>query len=109
MAPITTGARPAARQVRLTVRGRLILVGLVALLALAAFSMGRATATAATSPVAAPVRFVTVAPGETLWDIAHREAPGVDPRDAVDQLAEINALEAGRLRAGQRLAVPLQR
>ena len=109
MSHFLTGARPSARQLRLTMRGRMVLVGLVALLALAAFSVGRASATAATSPMEAPVSFRTVAPGETLWDIARREAPREDPRQLVHQLIEMNDLDAGGLRAGQLLVVPGRR
>jgi hypothetical protein len=37
-------------------------------------------------PTAATVRSIVVQPGDTLWGIAHRLAPGDDPRPIVDQL-----------------------
>ena len=99
-----TGAQP-ARPLRLTTRGRFVIVLLLTLLAAAAFSMGRVSVDA--SGEARPtVRYVTVQPGETLWAIAERVAPAADPRDTVARLLEINGIEPGQLRAGQRLAVP---
>ena len=49
---------------------------------------------------------VTVAPGESLWTIAEDVAPDRDPRDVVDELVRLNALETVLVQAGQRLAIP---
>jgi nucleoid-associated protein YgaU len=48
----------------------------------------------------------TVEPGDTLWSIARRVAPGRDPRPVVDRLIEANHLQ-GSLQAGQQLTVVL--
>jgi Tfp pilus assembly protein FimV len=55
-----------------------------------------------------PARQVTyvVEPGDTLWSIARRVAPGHDPRPVVDALVEANDLHGG-LQAGQELSVPV--
>jgi Tfp pilus assembly protein FimV len=55
-----------------------------------------------------PARQVTyvVEPGDTLWSIARRVAPGHDPRPLVDALVEANDLHGG-LQAGQELSVPV--
>jgi LysM domain len=45
--------------------------------------------------------------GDTLWTIAHRLAPGADPRPIVDVLSTTNGLDAGRIVPGQTLVVPL--
>lgn len=37
-------------------------------------------------PTAVSARTIVVQPGDTLWGIAHRLAPGDDPRPIVDQL-----------------------
>ena len=95
-----TGGAP-----RLTRRGRVLLVLLVALLTSAAFSAGRASVQAATEAAPA-LPIVTVQPGETLWEIAERVAPQADRRETVAQLSRLNDLPGGRLRAGQRLVVP---
>jgi len=47
-----------------------------------------------------------VEPGDTLWSIARRVAPGRDPRPVVDALVEANDLHGG-LQAGQELSVPV--
>jgi Tfp pilus assembly protein FimV len=46
-----------------------------------------------------------VEPGDTLWSIARRVAPGRDPRPVVDGLIEANDLRGG-LQAGQELSIP---
>jgi LysM repeat protein len=56
-----------------------------------------------------PVSYVTVAPGETLWAIANEVAPDDDPRDTVQRILDLNALESSGVQAGQRIAVPVQR
>ena len=47
-----------------------------------------------------------VEPGDTLWSIARRVAPGRDPRPVVDALVTANDLHGG-LQAGQELSVPV--
>ena len=47
-----------------------------------------------------------VEPGDTLWSIARRVAPGRDPRPVVDGLIRANDLRAG-LQAGQELSIPV--
>lgn len=47
----------------------------------------------------------TVKPGDTLWSIARRIAPGQDPRPVVDALIANNHLQ-GSLQAGQAIDLP---
>jgi Tfp pilus assembly protein FimV len=54
----------------------------------------------------APRVHYVVQPGDTLWSIARRVAPGRDPRPVVDALVESNDLRGG-LQPGQELAVPV--
>jgi hypothetical protein len=55
---------------------------------------------------AEPARFsYTVKPGDTLWSIACRIAPGQDPRRVIDQLIADNHLR-GSLQAGQAIDLP---
>lgn len=49
---------------------------------------------------------VRVQPGETLWDVAERVAPGSDVGAVVARIQEINGLD-GTLRPGQALTVPV--
>ena len=99
----------AAEPVRLTRRGRLVLT-LAALVAAAgaALGTGGAPAVAGLLSVEGPVAHqqVTVRPGDTLWAIAERTAPAVDPRETVAELMDLNALTTSSVRAGQVLLLP---
>lgn len=64
---------------------------------------------AAGTPVAASdvaAHQVTVRPGETLWAIAQRSAPGADPRETITEILRLNALDSASLRVGQVLLLP---
>jgi hypothetical protein len=95
------------RTVRLTRRGRAVLVAGLALLLFAAFSLGRTGAEGSTSaePVA-ETRTTVVLPGDTLWSVAQELAPGRDPRPVVEQIRRLNDLPGAGLRAGQLLVLP---
>ena len=54
----------------------------------------------------AVARTYVVQPGDTLWRIAARVAPGADPRPVVDDLAQANGLQAGSLVPGQVIRLP---
>lgn len=92
--------------VRLTRRGRIVVLLALVTLLLAAFSLGRvgSEAAPATSPAAA--QQTVVQPGETLWSVAQRVAPGHDPRNVVLRIQQLNDLEGGMVRAGQLLVLP---
>lgn len=103
-----TAPSPAPRVTHLTARGRLAAVLVLVLLLLAAFSLGRTVAEGSTTaPAPAPqVEEVVVQPGDTLWAIAQRVAPGQDPRPVIDRIRELNALPSAELQAGQQLLLP---
>lgn len=95
------------RAVRVTARGRVVVLLVVLVAALTIFALR--SAPAASTDVVHHPRTVTVvvAPGETVWDIARRFAPNADPRAVVAEIEELNALaDAGSIRVGQPLAVP---
>lgn len=101
-----TASTPA---VRLTRRGRAVLVLLLAGLLLAAISLGGADTQAAgvvSEGERAPVQTVTVQPGESLWSVAQRIAPDNDPREVVAQIRRLNDLESSSLQVGQLLVLP---
>lgn len=56
-------------------------------------------------PVAAP-ESVVVGPHDTLWDIAVRTRPGVDPRVTVERMIDLNALPDAVVNPGQRVYIP---
>jgi LysM repeat protein len=109
--PRTFHTRPAADRthrsgtvLRLTRRGRAVLLFVLVVLTLAAFSLGRASTSTAASQAPAARQVIVVQPGETLWAIAKRAAPDADPRVTVGRLRELNDLQ-GALQAGQRLVL----
>lgn len=93
--------------VRLTRRGRLVLV--LAFLAIAVALMipmgGWATATL-TGGTPEPVRIVEVGPGDTLYGIAADLAEPGEIRAMVHRIQELNSLSGGQIAEGQKLAVP---
>ena len=92
---------------RLTRRGRVVIVTAFALLICAAFLMGRSGADASTDKAGAPsYTQTTVQPGETLWSVAKRVAPQHDPRALVDEIRSLNHLHSASLTVGQQLLVP---
>jgi Tfp pilus assembly protein FimV len=106
------GALPATR-LRLTVRGRRVLAAAAALPAVVALSFavisgGSALASRDSGAPAGSFATVTVSTGDSLWSIAEEVAPSADPRDVVDAIVRLNALQGAAISAGQRLAIPAE-
>ncbi|TFD63419.1 LysM peptidoglycan-binding domain-containing protein [Cryobacterium ruanii] len=117
---------------RLTRRGRVVLTALAAVplvLGAVAFAINGGAADASDSATGIDVmsyttdsgiiatlaysptdvgsaRFITVEPGQTLWDLAEEISPSADPRDLVADIKRLNALSVETLQPGQRLEVP---
>lgn len=51
-------------------------------------------------------RTYVVRPGDTLWSIARRSSPSVDPRLVVGAIASANQVDPGALVPGQELSIP---
>jgi hypothetical protein len=102
-------ARPAAPEsrLRLTRRGRVVLVVLPSLLALSGLLLATAPGTAEAAQPAVS-RSVVVGTGDTLWSIAERVAPETDPRDTVAALQQANGLTSAAIEAGTVLVLPSQ-
>ncbi|HWI29933.1 MAG TPA: LysM peptidoglycan-binding domain-containing protein [Microbacterium sp.] len=112
--PARTGLRLTTRtRLRLTARGRRVLAVLTALpavlaLGLAIVAGGSAIAARDDAAPSASFEMVTVSGGDTLWSLAGDIAPAADPRDVVDAIARLNALEDVTITPGQRLAIPAE-
>jgi LysM domain len=92
---------------RLTRRGRVVLVlTVMTLLVLAGFTLGHGSSLAAGRERPQPQHSVVVEPGETLWAVAVRSAPHVDPRLVVADIESLNHLRSATVEPGQQLLVP---
>lgn len=101
---------------RLTRRGRVVLIGLpflvltALLLSLAGFLLSPAKASdSAGDLTVTPTVSVVVQPGSSLWGIAAAAAPERDPRDVVTEIVQLNNLAGGTVVPGQLLFVPTSR
>jgi Tfp pilus assembly protein FimV len=94
--------------VRLTRRGRVVVVVAALLVAFAIGVFVTAAGSVATQRPGSPepTRIVQVGTGDTLWDIAAGLADDGDVRAVMEEIKQLNALDSGVLQAGQRLVVP---
>ncbi|MFT4157475.1 MAG: LysM peptidoglycan-binding domain-containing protein [Microbacterium sp.] len=102
----------AATRLRLTSRGRRVLLAVAAVPLAAAIGFGvisGGTAIASNDSAATTAYdTVTVVPGDSLWSIASKIAPHADPREVINELIAFNALEGASIQAGDELAIPEQ-
>jgi hypothetical protein len=104
--PRTIADRLGLAGLRLTRRGRVVLV-LLAMLLVAPMVTWGATAVASSPSAPTEVRVHAVQPGETLWGFAEEVArPGEDVRHAVARLQELNEMSTGAVRVGELLLLP---
>jgi hypothetical protein len=113
--PPARGAEGRSAGVRLTRRGRAVVVIAIALGllgglwstagrgALAGSKDGRGGAAPARM---GPLESVTVRQRDTLWEIASRSRPDVDPRVTVRRILDLNSLPGPIVQPGQRLLLP---
>ena len=96
-------------RVRLTRRGRAVVIVLALLAGFAVLALRSAPAASTDVVHHPPTQSVIVTPGDTLWDIARRVDPGADPRDVVAEIEQLNALpDGGVLHVGEPLFVPVR-
>lgn len=107
-----SAAATAAAEVpmRLTARGRRVVVALVVALVVAMAALLGSLAgvvVGVSTGLPTDVETMTVAPGESLWTIASAiTEPGADVRDAMAEIAALNDLDGSALVAGQTLTIP---
>ena len=105
----TCTTRSVQPRLHLTRRGRIVLTVLVSTpLVIAAFFgiTNGGTASASSDSGSSSLRYFTVAPGDTLWQLASELVPRADLRDVVAEIVQLNQLNSGDIQAGQRLAIP---
>ena len=94
---------------RLTRRGRAVVLGFFVLMASLASGVLLATASRAADPDAGPAPTVVVQPHDTLWSIATRTAPRRDPYAAVAEIQRLNGLDGYVVQPGDTLVLPRPR
>jgi multidrug efflux pump subunit AcrA (membrane-fusion protein) len=108
---MSTLAPVAVSPIKLTRRGRMLVstMSFAAMLAISLVSLfGIATASAKASNEASSstTTQIVVAPGETLWTIAARVNPEIDPREVIEDIKALNVIEGSEVYAGQVLLIP---
>lgn len=106
--PSRNGAPP---RLRMTKRGRFVLTAVVAgplVVVAMLFGLNGGQASASLEGSDDAFQYVTVASGESLWQVAGELAPTADPRDVIDQIVRLNQLSSSDVFAGQQLAIPAQ-
>jgi hypothetical protein len=98
------GVVPQAGPVRLTRRGRVVI--LVALLVIAGVLVVLAAAPGEAAAPAGPAPTTVVRPGDTLWSVAGRYAPGRDRFLVIDEIRRLNGITDYTVHPGQRLVLP---
>ncbi|MFC4052339.1 LysM peptidoglycan-binding domain-containing protein [Actinomadura syzygii] len=101
--------------VRLTRRGRAVLIGFAATVTLVGLWLnvgqgafaGDGGGGGGGSGAPRPARTVVVGPGDTLWGIASAADPGADPRRVVQRIIDLNGLGGDPIvLPGQELRLP---
>jgi hypothetical protein len=99
-----------ARRMRLTVRGRVLVLGMALVMTILALGvLGALRAEAASqnqSPAPEGWQVVVVQPHETLWQIARQATPEADPRPLIEEIKSVNSLTSSAVQAGARLWLP---
>jgi LysM repeat protein len=96
---------------RLTRRGRVVVLTFFVLLASLASAVLWTTASRAENPPAGPAPTVVVQTGDTLWAIAARSDPGRSPHAVVAEIRQLNGFGADdiAIHVGDTLVVPRAR
>ena len=108
---MSTLAPVAVSPIKLTRRGRLVLSTLsfatmLAISLVSLFGIATSSANASNETTNSTTTQIVVAPGETLWTIAARVNPEIDPRAVIEDIKALNVIEGSEVYAGQVLLVP---
>lgn len=103
---VAQSLRRAEPPLRLTRRGRAVVLGLLAIVASVASAVLFTTASRASGDPATPAPTITVRSGDTLWDIAAATSSEGDGWARVDEIRRLNHLASNDVRPGQVLLLP---
>lgn len=101
-------SRPSPGRVRLTRRGRIVLLVLGLLVAVLLAALAAPASMASDPPEPEPVgsTVAVVLPGDTLWSVAARHVPSRDPYGMIEEIRRLNDLSGNTIHPGQRLQLP---
>lgn len=102
--PATVSLESPKPRLRLTRRGRFVLFMVFLALSVSMVAVAASASRAADPPGARPT--AVVQPGDTLWSIASRHAPGRDPLATIEEIRRLNDLDDYGIYAGQELTLP---
>ena len=109
-AVVATGVRAGRpAPIRLTRRGRIVVLTFFILMSSLASAVLWTTASRADEPAQGPAPTVVVQPDDSLWSIAERDAPGRPPLAVVDEIRSLNNIDDWYVYAGDTLVVPRTR
>ena len=111
MSVLTVSPTPVLPHLRITARGRAVLLTLAASpLVIAAVILGLSggSANASLEDSSATFTYVTVGAGQSLWSIAEELAPQAYPREVVADIVSLNQLGSADVEAGERIALPTE-
>ncbi|MGX6602573.1 LysM peptidoglycan-binding domain-containing protein [Micromonosporaceae bacterium Da 78-11] len=94
---------------RLTRRGRAVILALLVLLASLASAVLFTTASRADEPMSGPPPTAVVRSGDTLWDVAARLGPGRAGWDTITEVRRLNGLDGYVVQPGDVLILPRER
>lgn len=98
---------PRRSTIRLTRRGRLVVLGFSLVVLFLVGLLGAGLSGASERPGrGAPTHLVVVAPGDTLWGFASAAAHGGSILDMEQRIKDLNGLDSAVLISGQRLRIP---
>lgn len=105
---VAAAPRPAAAgQVRLTRRGRLVVLGAALLVALlVSIALGGGSMATEESGERPATEVVVINEGDTLWGVAASVAEDGQVRSMVHEIRELNNLDSSVVSLGQRIHVP---
>lgn len=111
MSATQQAAHPSARatRLRLTRRGRIVFTTLAALpvvIGALGLAVNGGVASASDRGPGQSFDYVTIAAGQSLWQVAEDVDPSADPRDLIAQIVELNRLGSDAVQPGQRIALP---
>lgn len=107
----STAALAPAPRLRLTSRGRMVfgIIAAIPVIAVALLVGPNVLGAQATGDVVeSSFQYVSIAPGQSLWQLAEQVAPQADPREVVADILTLNNLSSGDVQPGQKLAIPAQ-